>query len=466
MTITFHGAAETVTGSKHLIKLEDGRTILLDCGLFQGHGIEADQLNRNWGFEPSTIDFVILSHAHIDHAGLLPKLIKDGYKGKIYCTPATFDLCKIMLEDSGHIQEYDIAYINKKRKRQNKPLLEPIYSIDDVYLALSKFRTVPYEKSFKIDKNIDLLFTDTGHILGSAAIHLNIQDLSNTYRITFTGDIGRYNNKILKSPQPFPQADYIITESTYGDLLHSDLGLTEEKLLNVVTETCINKKGKLIIPAFSVGRTQEIVNMLNNLHFERQLPSVKIFVDSPLSTNATEVYGNHKECFNKAVVEYMEKDPTPFGFNTLHYITIVEESKNLNLLKEPCIIISASGMADAGRVKHHIANNIDNANNTILIVGWCSPGSLGRKLLDGEKRVSIFGEEHIVKAHIEVMNEFSAHGDYMEMSRYLSCQDPNKVKQIFLVHGEKDVLENWKQRLNSKGFKTTYIPKLHETVKL
>jgi metallo-beta-lactamase family protein len=466
MQISFHGAAQTVTGSKHLLTLADGRNILLDCGLFQGHGKDSDVLNRFWGFEPKKIDFLILSHAHIDHSGLIPKLVKDGFRGKIFATPATYDLCEIMLADSAHIQEYDIFYLNKRRKRQGQPLLEAIYEKDDVQPALERFHLIAYNKPTEIDKGITLTFTDNGHILGSATVFLNIQDYTKNYRIAFTGDIGRYNNKILKSPQPFQQADYIICESTYGDMLHEETALGEQKLLQVVLDTCIEKKGKLIIPAFSVGRTQEIVNMLNNLSFENKLPALKVYVDSPLSTDATEIYEKHKNCFNEEVKDDMKLDPTPFNFKNLTYITDVEQSKALNFSEEPCIIISASGMAEAGRVKHHIANNVSNKRNTILMVGWCSPNSLGRKLLRGDKLVKIFGEEHEVNAEVVVMNEFSAHGDYQEMLRYLSCQNASQVKKIFLVHGDDDVLPLWENRLKEAGFQNVEMPSMHERVSI
>jgi len=466
MKLSFHGAAETVTGSKHMISLNDGRKLLLDCGMFQGHGSEADVLNRHWGFEPRTVTHLVLSHAHIDHSGLIPKLVNDGFIGKIYCTPATFDLCKIMLEDSARIQESDANYLNKKRKKQGKEPIEALYEIEDVSKALKQFSTLNYNTPTQIDKDITILFSDTGHILGSASIHVTINENNKPTRIAFTGDIGRFNNKILRSPQPFPQADYIITESTYGDKEHKESSLTEQQLLDVVTKTCIEQKGKLIIPSFSVGRTQEIVNMLNNLHFEHHLPSIKVFVDSPLSTNATTIYSNHTECFNKDELDYMKSDPTPFGFDKLTYITDVEESKALNFSTEPCIIISSSGMADAGRVKHHIANNIENANNTILIVGWCSPNSLGRRLIEKNKRVRIFGEEYTLKAEVVIMNEFSAHGDYHEMLRLLKCQNATKIRNVFLVHGELEVLYKWQERLHVAGFKNSTVPKLHQEIEL
>lgn len=466
MKLTFHGAAGMVTGSKHLITLRNGKKILLDCGLFQGHGAETDNMNRQWGFDPRSIDYLILSHAHIDHSGLIPKLVKDGFRGKIFSTPATFDLCRIMLLDSAHIHEDDIFFLNKKRQRQGKSPLEPIYTTQDVQPALDRFYLVDFNEHYAIDKEITLLFTLAGHILGSAVVNLVIDEYGRRQAITFTGDIGRYSSRILRDPQPFPQADYIICESTYGDLLHEDATLTESKLLQVVQHTCMEKKGKLIIPAFSIGRTQEIVNMLNNLQFEKKLPPIKVYVDSPLSTDATEIYRRYKNCFNDRMQEYMERDPTPFGFRNLIYITDVEDSKRLNSLTEPCIIISASGMMEAGRIKHHLANNISDAKNTILVVGWCAPGTLGRKILRGDKLVKIFGEEYVVKAEIIVMNEFSAHGDYVEMLRFLSCQQPERVRKMFLVHGDGDVLPRWKERLEQAGFPAVVIPSLHEAYEL
>ena len=466
MKLSFHGAAGMVTGSKHLLTLKNGKNILFDCGMFQGQGAETEKMNRHWGFEPKKIDYLILSHAHIDHSGLIPKLVKDGFRGKIFSTPATFDLCEIMLADSAKIQEYDVFYLNKRRKKQGKPLLEPIYSTDDVQPALDKFHLVQYDKPYEIEKDITLTFTDAGHILGSACVHLKIDEFGDEKKICFTGDIGRYNSRILRQPQPFQQADYIICESTYGDILHEETALTDKQLLDVVKRTCVEKKGKLLIPAFSIGRTQEIVNMLNNLHFEKKLPHINVYVDSPLSTNGTEIYRKHKTCFNEDIKDYMLNDPTPFAFKNLTYITDVEESKALNFKKEPCIIISASGMMEAGRIKHHIANNISNPDNTVLIVGWCAPGTLGRKLLRGDTEVRIFGEEYQVKADIVVMNQFSAHGDYSEMLRFLKCQNQNNVRGMYLVHGDEDVLPVWKSRLESAGFGNVQIPELHQTFEI
>ena len=458
MTFTFYGAARTVTGSKHLLTLGDGRKILLDCGFFQGHGADTDALNRHFLFDPSSIDILVLSHAHIDHSGNIPNLVKQGFSGKIYCTEPTRDLCEIMLADTAHIQENDAAYLNKRRHKQGLHSLKPIYTLPDVEAALKQFVTVPLKNKTKILDNVELEYTDSGHILGAAAINLVIRESGKETRICFTGDIGRYNDKILKSPAPFPQADYILCESTYGNRLHESLALTESRLIEIVNRTCVEKKGKLIIPAFSLGRTQELVFALNNLSNQKKLPRIKVYVDSPLSVNATGIMRRHTSCFNDAILESIKKDPDPFGFNELYYIQDVNASKQLNEMKEPCIIISASGMAEAGRIKHHLKNNIAGPQNTILIVGFCSPDSLGGRLMAGNKTVKIFGEEYPVNAAVEVINSFSAHADYNEMLEYLSCQDPSKVKKMFLVHGEYHVQTDWREKLVAKGFASVDIP--------
>ncbi len=460
MQITFHGAARTVTGSKHLITLSNGKKLLLDCGFFQGHAADTDQKNRNFNFIPSEIDYLILSHAHIDHSGNIPNLVKQGFKGVIYATPATFDLCKIMLADTAHIQESDLEYINRKREKNGDAPIEPIYNMKDVEDALGLFVTVQYGKNFKISDDIQFIYTDSGHILGAAGVNLTIHDNGKTVRIFFSGDIGRTHDKILKSPEPFPQADYIICESTYGNRLHESAFDTEKKLLQVITETCVENKGKIIIPAFSLGRTQEIVYALNNLKNAGKLPSLNVYVDSPLSTNATGIMRAHPECFNEEMYKALSTDSDPFGFDHLFYIQKAEDSKKLNDRKEPCIIISASGMAEAGRVKHHIKNNIGNPANTILIVGYCTPDSLGGRLAAGNKEVSIFGKPYEVKARVEVMGSYSAHADYNEMLDYLSCQKKEDVKKVFLVHGEYDVQVDWRAKLIAAGFSNVEIPEM------
>lgn len=466
MNITFHGAARSVTGSKHLIELANGKKILLDCGMFQGMGKETDQLNRNFGFNPAEINYLILSHAHIDHSGLIPKLVKEGFAGKIFCTPATNQLAAILMEDSADIQASDTKFINKRRAKKNLPPFEPLYDIDDVTNAIQLFQSVPYNQWFVIEKNIEVLFTDAGHIIGSAAVHLRIQENGKTTQITFSGDVGRYRDVILKSPQPFPQADHIIIESTYGNKQHDKIHGSIETLLEWIKKTCIQKKGKLIIPAFSVGRTQEILYYLNQMSLENTLPKVPVYVDSPLSREATELVKSYPQYFNKRVQKILEIDEDPFHFPGLQYIKSVDESKALNFQDQPCIILSASGMADAGRVKHHIMNNIAASKNTILMVGYCEPNSLGGILIKGAKEVKIFGEMYPVKAEIGIMKTMSAHGDYDDLSQFLACQNPALVQNLFLVHGEYAEQEAFKTKLLKKGFKAVHIPERHQTFHL
>lgn len=461
MEISFHGAARTVTGSKHLIRLEDGVQILLDCGFFQGHGKMTDVLNRHFGFDPSQIDYLILSHAHIDHSGAIPLLYKEGFRGKIISTSATRDLAAIMLADTAHIMTNDVKYLNKHLREKREDKIEVLYTQDDVDGALELFITVPYNKPFRINKQAELLFTDAGHILGAAAVNLTINEKGKEVKLTFTGDIGRSTDQILPDPHPFPQADYIICESTYGNRLHENAENSANKLLEIVRRTCVEQKGKVIIPAFSLGRTQEIVYTLNNLSNSGKLPKIPVYVDSPLSINATNIMRMHRQCFNSEVKELLRTDPDPFGFDNLHYIQKVEDSIALNQKKEPMIIISASGMAEAGRIKHHIKNNILNPANTILMVGYCTPDSLGGRLMAGNPEVRIFGKEYQVKASVEILGSYSAHADYKEMLTYLQCQNPGKVKKVFLVHGEYEVQVEWREKLMAAGFKNIEIPEIH-----
>lgn len=464
MKIAFHGAARCVTGSKHLLTLKSGKKILLDCGMFQGMGSDTDGLNRNWGFDPSTIDVVVLSHAHIDHSGLLPKLVKDGFKGKIFCTPATNELASVLMEDSAGIQESDVKYVNRKRESMGLPLLKPLYTEDDAIAAAGKFVSVDYSTWTTIEEGVEVQFTDAGHIIGSASVHLRVTEAGNTKRITFSGDVGRYRDVILKSPDTFEQADFIILESTYGNSLH-DLHLTTpDLLLDWIEKTCITKRGKLIIPAFSVGRTQEILFALNQLELERRLPKLDYFVDSPLSIKATEIVKKYPKYFNRVIQKILESDSDPFAFQGLKYVKTVEESKQLNFRNEPCVIISASGMAEAGRVKHHISNTIENSRNSILMSGYCEPHSLGAKLTSGAKEVRIFGVEHEVHAEVGAIRSMSAHGDYEDLCQFLACQDPKQVTQLFLVHGEYDVQQDFRHRLVHKGFENVLIPELHTEI--
>lgn len=465
MKIAFHGAARTVTGSKHLITLKNHTQILLDCGLFQGMGRVTDKLNDYFGFDPKKVTYLILSHAHIDHCGLLPKLVADGFEGKIFCTPATMDLARILMMDSAKIQIQDAEFSNR-HLRENEEVEEPLYTDDDVVKTLSLMKVVEYEEDYEIDENIRLKLTDAGHILGSAAVHLSIIEEDKTTQITFSGDVGRYGDLLLKSPRQFQQADYILMESTYGDSLHKDLEPIENMLLEIINKTCNIKKGKVIIPAFAVGRTQELLFALNGLELKGKLPDVPYYVDSPLSSQATEVLRNHPEVYNNGVKEIMKVDHDIFGFKGLRFIESVEESKKLNEDPRPCVIISASGMADSGRVKHHIRNNISNQKNTILMVGYCEPNSLGGQLIAGKKVVEIFRDEYDVKAEVQSIKSMSAHGDYEDLLKFLSCQDPAKVKQLFLVHGEYEVQQNFATRLKDHGFKHVAIPEYHQEFEL
>jgi len=461
MKIAFHGAARTVTGSKHLITLRNGKKILLDCGMFQGMGKATIPLNNDLGFDASTVDVMVLSHAHIDHSGLIPKLVKEGFRGKIYCTPATKDLTGILLEDSAHIQENEVRYVNKKRAAEGQPYVQPLYTLDDAKKATERLTEVKYNDWKTIEQGVELFFTDAGHIIGSACVHLRITDNGKTESLTFSGDIGRYRDIILRSPDVFPQADYIIMESTYGNSLHEMQFTTPNHLLEWVERTCIQKKGKLIIPAFSVGRTQEILFALNQLELENRLPKVDYFLDSPLSIEATDIIKRYPNYFNKTIQKVLEKDDDPFKFPGLKYIQTVDQSKMLNFRNEPCVIISASGMAEAGRVKHHISNNVENSRNAILMTGYCEPRSLGARLQTGAKEVGIFGVEHEVNAEIGSIRSMSAHGDYEDMSQWLACQNPREVKRLFLVHGEYDVQQDFKSRLVKKGFVDVEIPEQH-----
>lgn len=468
MKVTFYGATKTVTGSKHLLTTNKGKNILLDCGMFQNRGADSQNLNRHLGFSPIELNYVILSHAHIDHSGLLPLLVKQGFSKPIYCTPATADLCRIMLADSAKIQESDIEYVNKKRERKGEKPLEPIYTQEDVDECMALFHTVNYGKLFTIDDEVAVMFTDAGHILGSAVVSLQVKESNKrTINLLFTGDLGRPGDLILKDPAPAPQAEYIICESTYGNRLHETRDNTAQKLLEIVNDTCIRRKGKIIIPAFSLGRTQELVYTLDKMRTDGILPSIKVFVDSPLAVNATNIMRKHPECFNEDLIDYMRRDPDPFGFNNLTYTQNVEESMALNSFEGPCIIISSSGMMEAGRIKHHLKNNISNDKNTVLIVGFTPAGSLGDRLSKGEKKVKIFGDEYEVKATIVEMHEYSAHADYKEMQAWLgACQDPYFIKRIFLVHGEEEAQKAFKEKLLEQGYNNIDIPAMGDSFTL
>lgn len=460
MTIQFLGAANEVTGSKHLITTHSGKRILLDCGMYQGKGMETDAANRDLGFDPKTIDCVVLSHAHIDHSGLLPYIYKLGFRGDIISTPATRDLCAIMLQDTAFIQAQDIRWYNKKMDRLHKPKVQPLYDNNHVERCMQHFVTVGYGRRYRLFDGVYLTFTNSGHMLGSAVCSFEIEEEGEVKRIAYTGDIGRAKSHILCSPQPFPQCDYLICESTYGDRLHDDALVSEEELLGVVDSTCVYKKGKLLIPSFSVGRTQEIVYVLNKLYNDGRLPHIPVYVDSPLSVNATHIFRMYLGELNEEVQDDLRFDDDPFGFNTLRYITDIRESKALNHNPTPCIIISASGMLEAGRIKHHVANHISDPSTTILIVGYCTPTSLGARIQNPDlKWISIFGFDHKIKAQVSKIEGFSGHGDYKEMIDYLTRSvNVEAVRRTFIVHGELAAQETYKDHLYEAGFRNIEHP--------
>ena len=468
MKITFCGAARQVTGSAHLLTLDNGFKILLDCGLYQGRSKEMKNFNENWYFDPASVDCMILSHAHIDHSGRIPKLVKDGFKGNIHCTHATRSLCSIMLLDSAHIQERDAEYYNRrqlKKKGKKAKLRTPLYKKQDVSQSMELFVGYGYNRWFMINEQVEVLFRDAGHILGSASVTLRIKENGRTVHLGFSGDVGRPNRPILRDPKPMPEVDYMICESTYGDKDHEGSPAEIDKFLRIIKDTCVEKQGKLLIPAFSIGRTQEIVYLLDQLATAGKLPPIKVFVDSPLAVNATIIFGSHPECFDNELNEYLLIDDNPFGFNRLQYVREVEVSKQLNHIQEPCIIISSSGMMNAGRVKHHLFNSIDNAKNTLLIVGYCSPETPGGILRSGAEFIKLFGEYKPVKADVIIMDSFSAHADRTELLDFLDNQK-GRVRKVFLVHGEIERQEKFKSLLEEKGFPEVAIPELGESFKL
>lgn len=466
MTISFHGAAHTVTGSKHIVTLNSGKKILLDCGMFQGIGTETEELNNNFGFDPKEISLLLLSHAHIDHTGLIPKLVKEGFTGRIVCTEATKDLAEILLHDSAEIQTYETEIINKRREAKGDKPYQPLYTAEDVDLCLSQLDVVPYDSWISLDPELDVLYTATGHLIGSAAITLRIKEGRKRTKILFSGDVGRYRSVLLQSPAEPPQADYIILESTYGDKRHDLRFNLVETLREWINKVCVQRGGQLIIPAFSVGRTQEVLYGLNQLSLEKRLPEIFVFVDSPLSQKATATIKKYTTQFNERLQKVLLVDDDPFDFPGLKYVETVEDSRRLVEYGEPCVIISASGTADAGRVRHHINSALHNANNAVLMVGYCGAKSLGGQLLSGAKEVEIFNDPCKVLAEIGQVTGMSAHGDTDDLVQFLSNQNPEKVKGVFLVHGEQAIQKALAERLSLKGFNRIECPAPHQEYSL
>lgn len=467
MIVKFWGAAQTVTGSMHLLQLKNGKQVLLDCGLYQGRESFADDFNRSFPADPKSIDYLILSHAHIDHCGNIPQLVKEGFKGNIYCTHATYDLVAIMLQDSAKIQEMDARSENKYRRRRNLDPVEPLYTLKDVPKALELFITLPYDRWESIDPDINLKFKDAGHMLGSATVNLRIQEGDRRIRFGFTGDVGRYDAMVLRDPQPMEPCDYLISESTYGGKEHGTIENSEMALLEIIKEACVEKEGKLIIPAFSVGRTQNIVHTLDRLESRGLLPKIPVYVDSPLAVNATQVFETHPECYDHELLEYLHDDENPFGFNTLHYIRDTARSKKLNKKKGPFIVISSSGMMTGGRVLHHLANSIEDPKNTILVVGYCAKHTLGGRIIDGAEVVRIYGNKYKVRATVKRLNSYSGHAGQDELLRFLqSGLDADQLKRIWLVHGEESRGEKMKAYLADNGFNRVTIPFRGESFEL
>ncbi|MBT8382875.1 MAG: MBL fold metallo-hydrolase [Ignavibacteria bacterium] len=458
MQIQFIGGARTVTGSQHLLSI-NGKKILLECGLFQGRRKETYEKNKNFIFNPAEIDTLILSHAHIDHSGNIPNLVKNGFRGPIFATAATVDLCQIMLRDSAHLQERDIEWVNKKRKKKKLDPIEALYSFEDVETAMQQFIGVQYNYPIEIYPGVTATFQDAGHILGSASILLEVEESgSKKIRFGFTGDIGRPEMPVVRTPDLLRNLDVLLMESTYGNRLHSQVEEVEEELASVVNKCC-DEGGKIIIPAFAVGRTQLLVYMLHKLFDQNRIPQVPIYVDSPLAVNATNIFRAHPECFDRETYRiFVQNGDDPFGFERLTYVSTVDQSKDLNEKPGPMIIISASGMAEGGRILHHLANNIGNSKNLVLFVGYAAQHTLARRLMEGQERVKIFGEEFKVKCKVKVMDYFSAHADQGELLDYLRLNNTDRLKNLFLVHGEEEQALPLREKLVQKGFQNVSFP--------
>lgn len=455
--IQFIGGAQTVTGSQHLLHI-NGKKILLECGLFQGRRSETYEKNKNFVFNPAEIDILLLSHAHIDHSGNIPNLVRNGFRGSIYTTAATVDLCQIMLRDSAYLQEKDIEWVNKKRKKKGEPPIEALYYSEDVEEAMTHFVGVQYNKQLEIAPGVIATFRDAGHILGSSGIQLEIEENGKKIRFGFSGDIGRPDAPVIRSPDVLRDLDCLIMESTYGNRHHTVRDEVEEELASTVREV-IEDGGKIIIPAFAVGRTQTVVYMLHKLFDQNRIPAIPIYVDSPLAVNATQVFRSHHECLDRETQRiFLEDGDDPFGFERLKYIKKVDESKELNETKGPMIIISASGMAEGGRILHHLRNNIGNPKNLILFVGYAAQHTLARRIMDGNEEIKIFGETFRVQSKVKIMDYFSGHADQTELLDYLKFCPQETLKNLFLVHGEEDQANPFKEKLIERGYKNVHFP--------
>jgi len=463
MLFHFHGAARTTTGSMHVMDI-NGTRILLDCGLYQGKRKEAFEKNRNLPLDPKSVDVCVLSHAHIDHSGNLPTFVKHGYEGKILATPATRDLCEIMLYDSAYLQQRDVEYVNKKRARQGKNLFEPLYVQEDVDKCLNHYETIEYDSPTNIAPGVSMTFHDAGHILGSALTTFDISENGSTRRLLFTGDMGRNHMPILEDPVVVDNIDILLTESTYGNRLHP----SEEDVKQKLTELCrkvTDRKSRLVIPAFSVGRTQQLLYFLHEMWREGRLCDIPVYVDSPLSSKATDVYRKHPECYDEDAIAIARDSEDPFSFARARCITSLEDSMKLNDMKGPVIIISASGMCEGGRILHHLKRTVGNENDIILIVGYQAENTLGRRLLENTVPIRIFGEEFTLKAEVHNIQALSAHADRDELLKYFRNMGPH-VNHAFVVHGEPEQAEPFALRLTEMGAKNTVVPEPGQTVEI
>ncbi len=457
MKIEFFGGVETVTGSQHLLTINN-KKILLECGLFQGRRIESFEKNSSFPFAVEEIDYVLLSHAHLDHSGNIPNLVKNGFRGRILATPPTVDLCKILLKDSAFLQEWDLKYLNMILAKSDKPPLKPMYTKADVEATMKHFEKVEYDKSINIDEVIRVTFRDAGHILGSAGILLEVKEKGNNKRIGFTGDLGRKDTAVICDPIPLQDLDVLISETTYGNRHHSPVEDVEEELAEIVNNT-VSEGGKILIPAFAVGRTQQVVYYLHKLFNQNRIPDIPVFVDSPLASKATEIFRHYPDYLDSETDRIFLKDnEDPFGFKRLEYVGSADESKKLHQLIYPHIIISASGMAEGGRILHHLQQNIENPKALILFVGYAAKHTLARKIMSGEKMVRIYGEEYPVKAKVKVLDYFSAHGDRRDLLNYVKFSPPSRLKRIFLVHGEKEQSKSLVDAFRSQGYENVYCP--------
>ena len=465
MQLTFWGAARTVTGSRHLVELDNGKRLLLDCGLFQGRRKDANRINSEWQFDPASIDSVLLSHAHIDHSGLLPRLYRDGFRGRIWATHATYDLCAIMLLDSAYIQTKDARYLNKRNRKRGRAEIEPLYDIADAEAVLDLFVGVGYRAPFSPVPGCSVEYRDAGHILGSASMVLSVEEEGRVKKLGFTGDVGRAGRLIIRDPAPMDDCDWLISESTYGGKTHDPPDLAKSRLEEVVRRTA-KRGGKVMVPAFAVGRTQEIVHTLDQLANEGKLPRIPIYVDSPLAINATSVYQLHPECYDRQLHEYLLNDPDPFGFEQLTYVREAKDSKKLNASTIPMVIIAASGMCEAGRILHHLKHGVEDPRNTVLMVGYCADHTLGKRLIEKRPVVRVFGEEHALKADVEVMNSYSAHADEPELLEFIGTLDRERLQTIFLVHGAPERQRDLSEALVELGYPDVQVPELGHSVRL